>query len=184
MIDADQIGKTVTAYLERHPDETRRLAPITAALAAPPGDLTSRKTLPGHVTCSAIVVNPAGHVLHIRHNALNKWLRPGGHLESQDLSLAGAASREVAEETGIPAQALTLVDDVPADIDVHPIPENPAKDEGDHLHYDMRFVFTVAADTDVQLQAEEVNDSAWLPIVDLKPAQLAGRVADLVGANA
>jgi len=179
MIHTDQVAKTIAAYLERHPDEADRLAPIGAALAEP-GDVTSRKTAPGHVTCSAIVVNPDRRVLHIRHNALNRWLGPGGHLEPADVSLAEAAAREVAEEAGIPAERLTLVDDIPADIDVHPIPANPAKGEGDHYHFDMRFVFTVVADTTVRLQAEEVNDYAWLPLGDLEPAHLADRVTQLL----
>jgi 8-oxo-dGTP pyrophosphatase MutT (NUDIX family) len=180
VIDADLIGKTVTAYLERHPGEAGRLAPITTALAEPTSDLTSRKTLPGHVTCSAIVVNPDRRVLHIRHNVLNRWLGPGGHLERADLSLAGAAAREVEEEAGIAAGKLALVDDVPADIDVHLIPANPAKNEPEHYHYDMRFVFTVPADAAVRLQAEEVNDHAWLPIADLEPGHLVSRVSSLV----
>jgi 8-oxo-dGTP pyrophosphatase MutT (NUDIX family) len=180
MIHADQVAKTVTAYLERHPDEADRLAPIDTALRRR-GDITSRKTMPGHVTCSAIVVNPERRVLHVRHNTLDKWLGPGGHLESGDVSLVDAAAREVEEETGIPTQELVLADDIPADIDVHPIPANPAKNEGDHYHYDMRFVFTVGAGVEVRLQAEEVSDHAWLSVSDLEPSHLPARVAALLG---
>jgi 8-oxo-dGTP pyrophosphatase MutT (NUDIX family) len=176
MIGADHIAATVTAYRQRHPDEAGRLAPLTAALATN-GDLTSRTTVPGHVTCSAIVLDPDRRVLHIRHNALNTWLRPGGHLEAEDTSLVGAALREVAEETGIDPSALTLVDEVPIDIDVHPIPANPAKGEPDHQHFDVRYAFITNAFPDVTLQAEEVHDFAWLPAAEIEPAVLAERVA-------
>lgn len=176
MISAEQVRAAVTAYLDCHPDEAHRLAPLTAALARP-GDLTSRKTFTGHVTCSALVYEPAGRVLHIRHNALNLWLRPGGHLEPDDATLTGTALREVTGETGIPADALTLVDEVPIDIDVHPIPANPAKGEPDHQHFDLRYAFTTTTAPNVALQAEEVHDFVWLPVAEIEPAWLAERIA-------
>lgn len=67
MISSEQIRAAVTAYLARHPDETGRLAALTATLTTP-GDLTSRKTFTGHVTCSAIVCDPAGRVLRLHHH--------------------------------------------------------------------------------------------------------------------
>lgn len=174
MIPAEAIRTVVAAYLNRHPDEADRLAPLTAALDTE-ADVTSRKTFTGHVTCSALVVDPPGRVLHIRHNALNTWLRPGGHLEPEDTTLVGAAAREVAEETGIAAEVLTLVDEVPIDIDVHPIPANPDKGEPEHQHFDVRYAFTTAAAHTVRLQAEEVHDFAWLPAAEIEPAVLAER---------
>ena len=162
MIHIDQIAKAITAYLEREPGDADRLAPLVAALGEPT-DITSRETFTGHVTCSAIVLDPDRRVLHIRHNALNRWLCPGGHLEPGDTSLAEAARREAVEETGIPAGELYLVDDVPVDIDVHPIPASAAKGEPEHQHFDLRFVFTTDGDAQVALQAEEVHDFAWLP---------------------
>jgi 8-oxo-dGTP pyrophosphatase MutT (NUDIX family) len=175
MIRPEEIRTAVTAYLGRYPDEVGRLTALTAALAAP-DDLTSRKTFTGHVTCSAIVCDPAGRVLHIRHNALNAWLRPGGHLEPDDTTLTGAVVREVAEETGIAPAALVLVDDVPLDIDVHPIPANPVKGEPDHQHFDLRYAFTTTPQ-DVALQAEEVHDFAWLPAAEVEPTWLTERIA-------
>ena len=172
MIHHDQIRKTITRYLERHPGEADRLTPLTAALAAD-GDVTSRKTFTGHVTCSAIVTDPQGRVLHIRHNVLRRWLCPGGHLEPGDTSLVDAAMREVTEETGIPSTRLTLTDDVPIDVDVHPIPANPAKHEPAHWHFDLRYAFTISGDTiTVALQAEEVHDFAWLPTAQMQSTAL------------
>ncbi len=176
MISSEEIRATVAGYLRRHPDEADRLALLTAALAQP-RDLTSRKTFAGHVTCSALVLDPAGRVLHVRHNALNTWLRPGGHLEPGDTTLTGAALREIAEETGIDRTALTLVDEVPIDIDVHPIPAHPAKGEPSHLHFDLRYAFTTAATPAVALQADEVHDFAWLPAAEVEPTALAERIA-------
>jgi len=183
MIDHDQIAKTVTAYLERHPDEAHRLAPLIAALTQP-GDLASRKTFTGHVTCSAIIVDSQQRVLHIRHNALQTWLRPGGHLETTDTNLPEAALREVTEETAIPTALLSLLDDVPIDIDTHPIPANPAKDEPDHQHFDLRYALTLADDDiAVTLQDEEVHDFAWLPLKSVEPTTLSDKIAELIAST-
>jgi 8-oxo-dGTP pyrophosphatase MutT (NUDIX family) len=179
MIHHDQIAETVATYLERHPAEADRLAPLTSALNHP-DDLVSRKTFTGHVTCSAIVIDSRARVLHIRHNALNAWLRPGGHLEIQDTGLVDAALREITEETGIPASCLTAVADVPIDIDVHPIPANPAKDEPDHQHFDLCYAFTTAVDDiTVTLQEEEVHDFDWLPGSRIEPSTLREKIAHL-----
>jgi 8-oxo-dGTP pyrophosphatase MutT (NUDIX family) len=182
MIHIDEIDKTVEAYLRRYPAEADRLAPLTTALGGR-DDVTSRKTFTGHVTTSAIVVDDVLRVLHIRHNSLDTWLRPGGHLEPEDISLVGGALREVVEETGISANSLTLADEVPIDIDVHPIPANPAKDEPDHQHFDIRYVFVVAGDQTVTLQAEEVHDFAWLPMAELHPERLRSRVIRVLSSD-
>jgi 8-oxo-dGTP pyrophosphatase MutT (NUDIX family) len=178
MISSEDIHAAVGGYLRRYPAEANRLAPLTDALDAG-GELTSRRTFTGHVTCSAIVVGPTGLVLHIRHNALKRWLPPGGHLEAEDINLIAAVLREVTEETGIPAAALHLVDETPIDIDVHPIPANPAKGEPDHRHFDLCYAFTTTVEH-VTLQADEVHDFTWLPIAGIEPHWLAERIAAAV----
>ncbi len=183
MIAVEHIRATVAAYLQRYPDEVERLAALSAALDDG-GDLTSRTTFTGHVTCSAAVCDPAGRVLHIRHNVLKRWLRPGGHLEPADGALVGAAVREVGEETGIPAVALRLVDEVPVDIDVHPIPANAGRDEPDHWHFDLCFAFTTAAAPEVRLQAEEVHDFRWQPAAATQPGWLVGRITAVLAREA
>ena len=175
MIAVQQIRAAVDAYLDHHSGDADRIGALINALANP-GDLASRSTFTGHVTCSAIVLDPAMHVLHIRHNALNTWLRPGGHLDPADSSLAEAALREVGEETGIDIHALTLVDETPIDIDVHPIPANPAKGEPDHQHFDLRYAFATANRPEIRLQRDEVHDFAWLPAAEIQPAFLAERI--------
>jgi len=160
-IERTEIAATVSEYLHRYPLERDRLSRLIGALGAG-GDITSRTEFTGHVTCSAIVLNSAGEVLHIRHNALGRWLQPGGHIESRDSSLAQAAYREIEEETGIKPGDLTPLDgNRPLDIDIHAIPANPAKNEADHWHYDIRYAFTLDRDTSITLQVEEVSGYGW-----------------------
>ncbi|MFD8582501.1 NUDIX domain-containing protein [Streptomyces californicus] len=162
------IHELVTAYLGRHPGERPALGPLVEALDAP-GEVTARATVPGHITCSAAVIDHDGRVLHVRHNASGgKWLLPGGHVEPEDNTLMAAAVREIHEETGIPPQALcrsAAFRHEPADIDVHSIDANPAKGEPAHQHYDFRFVFhLVPPSAETTPQPEEVSGTDWRPI--------------------
>jgi 8-oxo-dGTP pyrophosphatase MutT (NUDIX family) len=178
MIDVDEVVKVVEAYLDRHGDERDRLAPLLESMAKHTA-ITARSTFTGHLTCSAILINPSRQVLHIRHNALGVWLRPGGHLEASDTSLLGAALREVKEEVGITAADVIPLDTLPLDIDVHPIQANLAKDEPTHQHFDLRFAFTVTGTPTVILQTDEVNAFGWLPVEQIDPVIVREKVLRL-----
>jgi len=174
-ITADHIRTTVTGYLDQYPGNKRELA-VILGLLDDGDDLTSRTTLPGHVTAGAILIGADQRVLHIHHNATGKWLLPGGHLEPSDGTLLQAASRELTEETGIPTHVVTPHGESPLHIDIHPIDANPAKDEPAHQHFDFRFLFRTTADIG-DLQTEEVSDAAWRHLDELTDPQLRSRIA-------
>ncbi|MDN3352802.1 NUDIX hydrolase [Actinomadura sp. DC4] len=61
-----------------------------------------RECVVGHLTASAAVLDASGErVLLTLHPKAKMWLQLGGHCEPGDTTLAGAALREAAEESGI-----------------------------------------------------------------------------------
>lgn len=117
---------------------------------------------PGHFTASGFVVSPDGSsLLLIHHRRLDRWLQPGGHIDSRDISPIAAAAREVTEETGIVVEPI-LTELI--DLDIHPIPPRPP--EPAHEHFDLRFAFRALDETLVA--ADEVFDAIWVRWDDLE----------------
>ena len=94
----------------------------------------------GHITASGLVVRN-GEALLIFHPHIKRWLQPGGHIDEGE-SPVDAAIREVYEETGLVCISEPEYLD-PIDIDVHLIPSNPKKGEGEHIHIDLLFLLKV-----------------------------------------
>lgn len=130
-------------------------------LMALPGDVTTATHFrPGHVTASGFVASPdRNSVALIHHRKLDRWLQPGGHLESDDADLESAARREIAEEIGI--------DDLTSlglfDIDIHTFPQRG--DIPEHFHFDVRYAF-IAGTSRLQV-LDGVIDARWVAFDDL-----------------
>jgi 8-oxo-dGTP pyrophosphatase MutT (NUDIX family) len=108
-----------------------------------------------HVTASAIVVSSAGVLLH-RHKRLGMWVQPGGHVDPGE-TVAQAACREVAEETGLVA---THTADPPriVHVDVHPGGRG-------HTHLDVRYLLSAPPDPP-QPRPGESQHVAWYPLAE------------------
>ena len=113
---------------------------LTELVRAEP-DVWSR-TVPLHVTASALIVHPAtGRVLLRWHQRQQAWLQVGGHADPGESDPLAIALREAEEETGLtdltpwPSSALTHVVIVP-------VPAGAS--EPAHEHGDLRFVFATA----------------------------------------
>ena len=138
-------------------------------------DIKQRSTFEdGHITAGAIVVSvPSGQVLMLEHVTLQKLLQPGGHVEPEDGSILDAAYRECEEETGITKEQLTYIPlseqnpELPFNISVQDIPENSAKGEPAHKHYDFWYLFTVQDGVTVSSDDEGVANHQWVPIATL-----------------
>jgi 8-oxo-dGTP pyrophosphatase MutT (NUDIX family) len=134
----------ILAFVDAHPDALHR---------------TCRE---GHLTGSALIVDPATRrVLLLFHAKVRRWLQPGGHADG-DSALAHVALREAEEETGI--AGLRVV--TPAiDLDVH-VFHNAAGAEPDHLHLDVRHLVLAPVGSQPVVNHES-EDAAWVAVDDL-----------------
>ncbi|MBE1607306.1 NUDIX hydrolase [Actinopolymorpha pittospori] len=130
----------LSRYQPQGAAEIADLARIRALVEAEPDPW--RRSIPLHVTASALVVHPdSGRVLLRWHERLQAWLQVGGHGDPGEIDPLGVALREGREETGLtdltpwPDEALLHVVIVPV----------PAKgDEPAHEHADLRFVMATS----------------------------------------
>jgi 8-oxo-dGTP pyrophosphatase MutT (NUDIX family) len=172
--------EALRAVLRSHravgPRETASLRRTLALLAWLPAPFDETAD-PTHVTGSAIVLDPSGHVLLHRHKRLGLWLQPGGHLAASE-SPAEAAVRETHEETGLiathPSGGARLIH-----VDVHQGPRG-------HVHLDLRYLLLADSDRPFSPAAGESPEVAWLSpaqAISLGDASLAAAVTAAVAAR-
>ncbi len=120
-------------------------------------DALDRSCREGHLTGSAVVIDPAGgRVVMLHHRKLDRWLQPGGHCDG-NANLAAVALREAIEETGL--DGLMIYPHV-VDLDVH---EVDPPDDDPHLHLDARFLVVAPDDTDPPGNHES-HEVRWVDI--------------------
>jgi len=156
MIDSKTVAGLISGFDDAADGEALKSCElILMLLKCSPAPFSRDQFTPGHITCTGLVVAPdAERILLVHHRRLDRWLLPGGHIESEDATIADAARREVLEETG----ALLFPGVSPLiGADVHGIPSNGR--EPYHLHHDLLFAFRAASD-EIQVSPES-RAVAW-----------------------
>jgi 8-oxo-dGTP pyrophosphatase MutT (NUDIX family) len=151
-----------TGFVQRAagpPSERRKILEFVAAH----DDALHRSCVEGHLTGSALVVDPSrAAALLMHHRKLDKWLQMGGHADG-DADLARVALREATEESGIDGLVIAG-DGEPIDLDVHLVsPPN----ERPHLHLDVRFVVEAPPGADPVVNHES-RAMRWVPLAELE----------------
>lgn len=143
-VDHESTRSDMLAFVDAHPDALHR------------------SCLEGHLTGSALVVDPSTRrLLLLFHSKVQRWLQPGGHADG-DADLAHVALREAEEETGI---AGLLVVSPAIDLDIH-LFHNAAGSEPDHLHLDVRHLMLAPPGAET-VTNHESEGLAWVALEDL-----------------
>jgi 8-oxo-dGTP pyrophosphatase MutT (NUDIX family) len=158
------VSAELARHARAHPGDAAALARFARLLEDTPAPFSRDQYEPGHITCSACVLDAnRAHVLLLNHARLGRWLQPGGHAEPGDETPLAGALRELREESG-------LVDPTPlcgpsgsalVDVDVHEIPARG--EEPSHLHFDLRFAFAVGGG-EVLTKSEESTALRWVAV--------------------
>jgi 8-oxo-dGTP pyrophosphatase MutT (NUDIX family) len=120
-------------------------------------DGLDRACRPDHLTASTLVLTADGSsVLLTLHAKARRWFQLGGHVEPGDTSLADAALREAAEESGVAGLAL---DQVPVQLSEHAVPF--CGPDGDVHHLDVRFLAVAPTDAAVAVSEESLEVRWW-----------------------
>lgn len=160
--DQDALRDEYVDYLHEHPDAVHR------------------RNRSGHLTASALVVDPTrGAVLLTLHPLVGRWLQLGGHIEPSDDGLIAAARREAVEEGGI---AEISIDRAPLRLDRHLVTCRDDADGRDTLaHLDVQFLAIVDHGAAEPRMSDESLDLRWWSWEAL-PADTDDSVRSLVAA--
>ena len=125
------------------------------------------KTKKIDLTVGACIVSD-GKVLLMLHKKLNKWLFPGGHLDSNETPDM-AIIREVKEETGLNLKLINFseLNQAPDEIEKLAVPFHAnLHNVGDHDHYCSYYFGTV--NNSNFIKNHESKDLKWFNIEEIK----------------
>lgn len=125
----------------------------------------------GQITSSAFIIShDLKDALLIHHKKYNKWLSPGGHVDSGETSLQ-ACLREVAEEVNL-THLVALKKSI-FDIDIHQVPDSTKNGvfEPAHWHFDVRYIFKAQKNNTIEVDKKEVNRFQWTSLSSLTMEQ-------------
>jgi 8-oxo-dGTP pyrophosphatase MutT (NUDIX family) len=153
--DNQPVNALLDGYLARTAEEARDVERIRALIDPWP------RSLPLHVTGSAVVVHPPTRRVLLRwHERMQGWLQVGGHADPGESNPLEVALREAEEETGLHDLA-PWPDARIVHVAVVPVPAG--KGEPAHEHADVRYALATMSPDAVQPETESAR-LKWLPI--------------------
>ncbi len=156
-LHVDALSCLTTWHAPTPAQETLRAAYVDHLRAHPDG--LDRSCRPDHVTASTLVLSPDGDQVLLTHHAKARaWFQFGGHVEPSDLTLSGAALREVTEESGLTTLEL---DPEPVHLDTHEVPFCGGTGT---RHLDVRFLAIADPKDGAHTVSEESTDVRWWPV--------------------
>ena len=167
-----------------HSDQWDSTAALLTATSAPAGRdavwaealalINNGRPDDAHLVASALVVEANGLVLLARHRRYGQWGPLGGHVESADASLSGAAARELFEEAALVARVHS------APIDVRLSSYRCRTTTEPVIHLDVLFAAFVAGAAPDLVAGDELTGLEWFAPRDL-PTPLLPATAQLIG---
>jgi 8-oxo-dGTP pyrophosphatase MutT (NUDIX family) len=146
--EQEDLRTRYVAHLEQHPDGTER------------------SCFPDHLTAGTLVLSVDGDAVLLNlHGKARRWFAFGGHIEPGDPTLADAARREAAEESGL---SDFVLDPVPVHLDLHTV--SFCDPRGHVRHLDVRYAAVAPHHAAHQVSAESL-DVRWWPLDGLPPLE-------------
>lgn len=130
---------------------------------------THRSTPEGHLTGSAVVLSPDGRALLLHHARLGLWVQPGGHMDPTETNPADTALREATEESNLSDLVLdrNALGASLLDVDIHPIPASPSRQEPAHFHYDLCYLARTRTPELTRIDVLESRAFRWVSFAEM-----------------
>jgi 8-oxo-dGTP pyrophosphatase MutT (NUDIX family)/transcriptional regulator with XRE-family HTH domain len=146
-------------YRPRDAAEEADVARVRAIAARTDNPLS--RSLPLHLTGSALIVHPASRRVLLRwHQRQQAWLQVGGHGDPGEQDPLAIALREAAEETGL-TDLVPWPDASVRQVVIVQVP--PARHEPAHEHADIRFTLATASPDAIRAENPEAP-LRWLSL--------------------
>ena len=145
----------------RPKDQGERADAERSAALAEVSDNPWSRSLPLHLTASALIVHPdSGRVLLRWHQRQQAWLQVGGHGDPGETDALAIAVREAGEETGL-ADLAAWPDGALRQVVIVPVPA--ARGEPAHEHADLRFVLATQSPESITAESPDAA-LRWLSV--------------------